>query len=102
MDSVPFLIEKKGAGVTPRKDYEMLHLMCDFLQWRRRDAILLAEANVPPNEIMDYFVENSERLQMMLNFPVNQRVFYALATEDIKPLVRALEDTYKRCRPRNG
>jgi hypothetical protein len=38
----------------------------------------------------------------MLNFPVNQRVFYALATEDIKPLVRALEDTYKRCRPRNG
>jgi maltose alpha-D-glucosyltransferase / alpha-amylase len=32
MDSVPFLIEKKGAGVTPGKDYEMLHLMCDFLQ----------------------------------------------------------------------
>jgi maltose alpha-D-glucosyltransferase/alpha-amylase len=55
----------------------MLHLMCDFLQWRRRDAILLAEANVPPNESMDYFGENGERLQMMLNFPVNQRVFYA-------------------------
>jgi maltose alpha-D-glucosyltransferase / alpha-amylase len=96
MDAVPFLIEKKGAGVIPRKDYEMLHLMRDFLQWRRRDAILLAEANVPPNESMDYFGENGERLQMMLNFPVNQRVFYALATEDIKPLVRALEETYKR------
>jgi maltose alpha-D-glucosyltransferase / alpha-amylase len=96
MDAVPFLIEKKGAGVTPRKDYEMLHQMRDFLQWRRRDAILLAEANVPPNESMEYFGENGERLQMMLNFPVNQRVFYALATGDIKPLVRALEDTYKR------
>lgn len=90
MDSVPFLIEKKEAGVTPRKDYEMLQLMCDFLQWRRRDAILLAEANVPSKESMDYFGENGERLQMMLNFPVNQRVFYALTTEDIKPLVRAL------------
>jgi maltose alpha-D-glucosyltransferase/alpha-amylase len=96
MDAVPFLIEKKGAGVKSRKDYETLHLMRDFLQWRRRDAIMLAEANVPPDESMEYFGEDGERLQMMLNFAVNQRFFYALATEDIKPLVRALEATYKR------
>jgi maltose alpha-D-glucosyltransferase/alpha-amylase len=96
MDAVPFMIEQKGAGVTPRKDYEMLHLLRNFLQWRRRDAIFLAEANVPPNESMDYFGENGERIQMMLNFAVNQRIFYALATGDIKPLVRALEATYNR------
>lgn len=96
MDAVPFLIERKGAGVTPRKDFEMLHLMRDFLQWRRRDAILLAEANVPPTESMQYFGESGDRLQMMLNFAVNQRIFYALATGDIRPLVGALEATYDR------
>jgi maltose alpha-D-glucosyltransferase / alpha-amylase len=96
MDAVPFLIERKGAGVKPRKDYELLHQMRDFLQWRRRDAILLAEANVPPGESLEYFGELGDRLQMMLNFPVNQRLFYAMATGDIKPLVRALEDTYRR------
>ena len=96
MDAVPFMIEQKGAGVTPRKDYEMLHLLRNFLQWRRRDAIFLAEANVPPDESMNYFGENGERIQIMLNFAVNQRLFYALATEDIKPLVRALEATYDR------
>ena len=96
MDAVPFLIEKKGAGVAPRKDYELLHEMRDFLQWRRRDAILLAEANVPPDESLEYFGELGDRLQMMLNFPVNQRLFYALATGDVRPLVRALEATYKR------
>jgi maltose alpha-D-glucosyltransferase / alpha-amylase len=96
MDAVPFLIERKGANVTPKKDYELLHQMRDFLQWRRRDAILLAEANVPPDESMEYFGSRGERLQMMLNFPVNQRVFYALATGDIRPLVRALEQTYER------
>jgi maltose alpha-D-glucosyltransferase / alpha-amylase len=96
MDAVPFLIAKKGAGVKSQKDYKVLHLMRDFLQWRRRDAIMLAEANVPPDESMEYFGENGERLQMMLNFAVNQRLFYALATEDVRPLVRALEDTYKR------
>ena len=96
MDAVPFLISQKGAGVQPRKDYEFLHQMRDFLQWRKRDAILLAEANVPPGESLEYFGELGDRLQMMLNFPVNQRLFYALATGDIRPLVKALEDTYRR------
>ena len=96
MDAVPFLISQKGAGVKPRKDYELLHDMRDFLQWRKRDAVLLAEANVPPGESLEYFGELGDRLQMMLNFPVNQRLFYALATGDIRPLVKALEDTYKR------
>ena len=36
----------------------------------------------------------------MLNFPVNQRLFYALATGDIEPLVWALEQTKER--PKNA
>jgi maltose alpha-D-glucosyltransferase/alpha-amylase len=96
MDAVPFLIERKGAGVRHTKDYEMLHEMRDFLQWRCRDAVLLAEANVPADESLEYFGDLGDRLQLMLNFPVNQRLFYALATGDIKPLTTALESTYRR------
>jgi maltose alpha-D-glucosyltransferase / alpha-amylase len=96
MDAVPFLIERKGAGVAPGRDYEFLHAMRDFLQWRRGDAIMLAEANVPPDESMDYFGEEGERLQMMLNFAVNQRLFYALATGDPGPLVWALQQTARK------
>ena len=96
MDAVPFLIERKGAGVEHTKDYELLHQMRDFLQWRRRDAILLAEANVPPDESMKYFGDQGDRLQMMLNFPVNQRLFYAFATGDLQPLTQALHDTWGR------
>ena len=96
MDAVPFLISSKGAGVHPKQDYELLHQMRDFLQWRRRDAIMLTEANVPPEESLNYFGELGDRVQMMLNFPVNQRVFYALATADIKPLTQALKATYRR------
>ncbi len=96
MDAVPFLISRKGSHVRADKDYELLHQMRDFLQWRRRDAVLLAEANVPPNESLEYFGDLGDRLQMMLNFPVNQRVYYALATGDLKPLIKALEDTKER------
>ena len=93
MDAVPFLVERKGAGVKPVKDFKLLQEMRRFLQWRARDAILLAEANVPVGESMDYFGDEGDRLQMMLNFPVNQRLFYAFATADTRPLKRAIRET---------
>jgi maltose alpha-D-glucosyltransferase/alpha-amylase len=100
MDAVPFLIERKGAGVEHAQDFALLQEMRDFLQWRCRDAILLAEANVPPDESILYFGDEGDALQMMLNFPVNQRLFYALATADTAPLTWALEQT--RERPHTG
>jgi maltose alpha-D-glucosyltransferase / alpha-amylase len=96
MDAVPFVIERKGADVRPTRDYELLHEMRDFLQWRRRDGILLAEANVPPRESLQYFGDRGDRLQMMLNFWVNQRLFYSLATADTTALKEALLATYER------
>jgi maltose alpha-D-glucosyltransferase / alpha-amylase len=96
MDAVPFLIERKGPGVEHQMDFNLLKEMRDFLQWRSSEAVMLAEANVPPDESLEYFGADGDRLQMMLNFPVNQRLFYALATGDIDPLVRALEDTRRR------
>ena len=96
MDAVPFLIERKGAGVEHAQDFELLHQMRHFLQWRAGDAILLAEANVPPDESANYFGDQGDRLQCMLNFPVNQRLFYALATGDVGPLAWAIEQTAPR------
>lgn len=93
MDAVPFLIERKGANVEHSQDFELLHELRDFLQWRCRDAILLAEANVPPEENVHYFGRRGDHLQMMLNFPVNQRLFYAMATGDLEPLKWALRTT---------
>jgi maltose alpha-D-glucosyltransferase/alpha-amylase len=95
LDAVPFLIERKGANVEHVKDFVLLEEMRNFLQWRRRDAIMLAEANVLPEESIRYFGEEGDRLQMMLNFPVNQRLFYALATADTRPLRWAIEETLR-------
>jgi maltose alpha-D-glucosyltransferase / alpha-amylase len=96
MDAVPFLIERKGARVEAVQDFGLLQEMRAFLQWRARDAVLLAEANVPPDQSIEYFGDEGDRLQMMLNFPVNQRLFYALATCDLGPLTWALEQTAER------
>jgi maltose alpha-D-glucosyltransferase/alpha-amylase len=73
MDAVPFLIERKGPSVRPTRDYELLHEMRDFLQWRLRDGIMLAEERAAARRAM-CFSEKGDRLQMMLNFWVNQRI----------------------------
>jgi len=96
MDAVPFVISRKGAGVKPAEQYHMLRDLREFLQWRSRDAILLAEANVLPRTDMKYFGDDGERMQMMFNFPVNQHLFHALATGDTRSLVKALEATRER------
>jgi maltose alpha-D-glucosyltransferase/alpha-amylase len=98
MDAVPFLIERKGVDVEPERRFELLHDMRRFLQWRSGDAVLLAEANVPPDESIRYFGDEGDALQLMLNFPVNQRLFYALATGDVGPLTWALQQTAKKPR----
>ena len=97
MDAVPFVISQKGAAVKrPREQYEMLRSFTEFLTWRKSGAIILGEANVTPKHDLEYFGQAGERLQMVFNFDVNQHLFYALASEDCRPLMRAMEDTRPR------
>ena len=97
MDAVPFVIARKGADVIkPAEQFDMLRTFREFLQWRQGEAIILAEANVLPDDDLQYFGETGERLQMMFNFEVNQTLFYALATADSRPLTIAMKATEPR------
>ena len=97
MDAVPFVIAQKGADVTrPKEQYDMLRTFSQFLTWRNGEAIILAEANVLPGTDLYYFGEAGERAQMMFNFDVNQHLFYALASSDRGPLMKALLATKPR------
>ncbi len=95
MDAVPFVIAEKGAQVTgaPAEDFDMLRSFREFLQWRKGDAIILAEANILPEDDMKYFGAAGDRMPMMFNFQVNQALFYALAAADTAPLGKALKAT---------
>jgi maltose alpha-D-glucosyltransferase / alpha-amylase len=94
MDALPFVISTKGADVKkPREQYDILRSFREFLQWRVGDSITLAEANVRPNTDPQYFGDEGDRMQMMFNFQVNQNLFYALASEDTRPLVKAIIKT---------
>jgi len=93
VDAVPFIIETQEPGKKHIRQFEYLSAMRDFLQWREGDAILLGEANVVPDEDLNYFGDEGERMHMMFNFFVNQHVFYALASGDAGPLAKAVRGT---------
>jgi maltose alpha-D-glucosyltransferase / alpha-amylase len=97
MDAVPFIIGTKGPRVgKPKEQYDMLRLFREFLQWRQGDCIVLAEANVLPETDMEYFGADGDRMHMMFNFQVNQSLFYALASGDTRPLIKAMKATRPR------
>src|SRR6201988_3081389 len=97
MDAVPFVIATKGPKVRkPVEQYDMLRFLREFLQWRKGDSIILAEANVLPETDMEYFGRDGDRMHMMFNFHVNQHLFYALAAADSRPLIKSMKATNPR------
>jgi maltose alpha-D-glucosyltransferase/alpha-amylase len=93
VDAVPFVIQTKGANKKHVEDFDMIKDLREFLQWRSGDAVLLAEANVLPDQDANYFGRDTGRMHMMFNFLVNQNLFCALATENVRPLADALRKT---------
>jgi maltose alpha-D-glucosyltransferase/alpha-amylase len=93
VDAAPFLIEdttvraERGGGEEPR--LELLSELREFLDRRRGDAVLLAEANVPADHIPKYY-GHGERFQMLFNFRLNQYLFLTLARQEASPLIREL------------
>ncbi|MDQ0368739.1 alpha-amylase family protein [Catenuloplanes indicus] len=91
MDAVPFIIERTEPGnPNSPKDFDFLTELRSHVQWRKGDAMLLAEANVEPAELTNYF---GGRLHMLFDFMLNARLMLALAREDPEGIIDALRDT---------
>ncbi|MEV0153199.1 alpha-amylase family protein [Micromonospora sp. NPDC050686] len=99
MDAVPFIIEQTEPGnLDSPKDFDFLTELRQHVQWRRGDAVLLAEANVEPDQLPTYFGDDSgsgNRIHMLFDFMLNGRLMLALAREDPETIIEALRDTPK-------
>jgi len=95
LDAAPFVIELTAPGVAePRKEFSWLDDFRAQLAWRRGDAVILAEANVEEDQLLEYFGDG-RRLPMLFNFILNQRTFLALARGECAPILQALAQTPK-------
>jgi len=92
-DAVPYLVEREGTSC---ENLPETHAVCRELR-ARLDAeytgkVLLAEANMWPEDVRPYFGDGDE-FHMSFHFPIMPRMFMALRLEDRKPLIDIIERT---------
>jgi maltose alpha-D-glucosyltransferase / alpha-amylase len=93
VDAVPYLIEREGTSC---ENLPETHAVLKELR-ARVDAhftgrVLLAEANMWPEDVRPYFGDGDE-FHMSFHFPIMPRMFMALRLEDRKPLIDIIERT---------
>jgi len=97
IDAAPFIIEQTQPGnPNSPKDFGFLTELRQHASWRRGDALLLAEANVEPDQLVRYFGDeggSANRLHMLFDFLLNGRLMLALARQDPEPVIEAVRDS---------
>jgi maltose alpha-D-glucosyltransferase/alpha-amylase len=97
MDAAPFVIEMTEPGnPNSPKDFDQLTRFRERISWRRGDAVVLAEANVPNDELVKYFGDSggtNNRLPMLFDFVLSVNCLLALARGEAAPILRALAST---------
>jgi maltose alpha-D-glucosyltransferase / alpha-amylase len=93
VDAVPYLIEREGTSC---ENLPETHEVLKFFRRRLDESfpgkVLLAEANMWPEDVRPYFGDGDE-FHMAFHFPIMPRMFMALRLEDRKPLVEIIERT---------
>jgi maltose alpha-D-glucosyltransferase / alpha-amylase len=90
IDAAHVLVQK--ADNFFKEQVEVLHILEDlrsFLDSRSSSAVLLAEANVP-NEELAMFFHSGSRMHLLFNFISNKNLFLCMAKESPTPLINAL------------
>jgi maltose alpha-D-glucosyltransferase/alpha-amylase len=95
VDAVPYLFEEEGTSC---ENLPETHAVLKDLRRRVDEGypgqhkILLAEANMWPEDVRPYFADGDE-FHMAFHFPIMPRMFMAIQLEDRKPLVEIVDRT---------
>ncbi len=93
VDAVPYLYEREGTNCENLPEtHQFLRVLRAHVEKNYPNALLLAEANQWPEDVVAYFGDGDE-FQMGYHFPIMPRLFMALRQEDRRPIVEILERT---------
>ena len=95
LDAIPYLIEEEGHNCENHPGtHEIVRQIRAMVDAEYPGRILLAEANQPPQDVVDYFgTEQAPECQMCFHFPVMPMLYYSLRSETAAPIIEVLADT---------
>jgi maltose alpha-D-glucosyltransferase / alpha-amylase len=93
LPSIPFLFEEEGTNCENLpQTHAFLKKLRSHIDKHYEDRILIAEANLWPEDAAQYFGEGNE-CHMSFNYPLMPRLFLGLRTEDSYPIIDIIEQT---------
>ncbi|HEX6020001.1 MAG TPA: maltose alpha-D-glucosyltransferase [Burkholderiaceae bacterium] len=93
LDAIPYLIERDGtSNENLRETHDVIKELRARLDAKYRGRVLLAEANMWPEDVREYFGDGDE-CHMAYHFPLMPRMYMAIAQEDRHPVVEILAQT---------
>lgn len=93
LPSVPFLFEEDGTNCENLpQTHAFLKKLRAHIDKFYKDRILIAEANLWPEDAASYFGDGKE-CHMNFHYPLMPRLFLALRTEDSYPIIDIIEQT---------
>ncbi len=93
LDAVPYLIEREGtSNENLPETHAILKKIRAELDRAHPGRMLLAEANMWPEDVQQYFGDSDE-CHMAFHFPLMPRMYMALAQEDRFPITDILRQT---------
>ena len=94
LDAIPYLIERDGtSNENLPETHEVLRKIRADLDAHYPDRMLLAEANMWPEDTQQYFGENGPECHMAFHFPLMPRMYMAVAQEDRFPITDIMRQT---------
>ncbi len=93
LDAIPYLIEREGtSNENLPETHGVIREIRRLLDAHYSDRLLLAEANMWPEDVREYFGEADE-CHMAYHFPLMPRMYMAMAQEDRHPVVEIMQQT---------
>lgn len=90
LDAIPYLVEREGtSNENLPETHDVLKRIRAELDANYPDRMLLAEANLWPEDIRQYF-GNGDECHMAFHFPLMPRMYMAIAQEDRFPIIDIL------------
>lgn len=94
LSSIAFLFEEEGTNCENLpKTHAFLKRLRAHIDRHYKSRILLAEANLWPEDAATYFGTKNDECHMNFYFPLMPRLFLGLRTEDSYPIVDIMEQT---------
>jgi maltose alpha-D-glucosyltransferase/alpha-amylase len=93
LDAIPYLVEREGTNCASLPEtHEVIKKIRAVVDADYPDRLLLAEANMWPEEMAQFFGDGDE-CHMVFHFPLMPRMYIAIAQEDRHPITDIMRQT---------